>query len=338
MSWGGRIPVPGEQRYAGMAIPKSLGVRVARVVTVHNSGEYAGTVDVEFIDGAGVRTHVIVTQKSSDSFDLPRVDDIVILNFSIEGLAYIVGYLPRGYAKKVTENALPTMLPGDKVYQGSKGQGVYVRENGDIILDNGRGGRLTMSYADDTIELDDVHCKIKTEAGEITFGIVQTEVTGNYSGDTQKQYYTMFGTPMTGVGDKLPTQFSIKIAPYADGDPDTESPLEKPLVEMLLGNMTNDFGVVDRSKQVMLRVNNSDTGKPVCTFMMGGDKQGRVIIEAPEILLGYGDSKAVAKADAVTAAISEVRRIAATALTGSTSYPWSVSLDDIPSAQVKVGS
>lgn len=293
-SLGGRIKSREERPFEGFNKARYKGVRLGRVSTVYNEGDFAGTIDVEFLDGSGGRKHVKVTQGSRESYDMPNIGDVILLGFDVNQVCYMLGYIPVGFPNKVEVDSdtggseLPKVSPGDKISRGKLGQGVYIQEDGSILLDNGRGSYFKLKYADDTIETNSVDYDIETEAGTLHFGVVKRNVTDTLTGETTSEYLNQNGNVFSSVDDDVLTEFVLKIADKADLDPNTASPISNPVVELRFGNIVDDDGVYDQNKQAEILLRNDD-GNIKSRLTMS--KDGEITLYASEVNLGLSSNK-----------------------------------------------
>jgi hypothetical protein len=293
----GRRKFMGEKPYAGVAEkPRNSGVRVGRVVTVNKDGDFAGTVDVAYVDGVGGRQKVIVTQKSPKSFDMPDINDIVLLGYTIDGLCYILGYLPLGIANKFAVNAdtggteLPPLEAGDQFIKGSKSQGLRIANNGDIILDNGRGGFMTMRHNESTTAIDDVNYSLTTEAGVLYFGIVEREIEDS-AGIPHTIMIDTNGLEYVSSAQKVATELVLKVVLASDNDVTTSPPIDSPAIELRMGNVVSNSGTLDAEKRIYLKINDS-TGSVLSEFIFKAD--GSIVLKpATGKTVSVGDTENV---------------------------------------------
>ena len=246
--FGGRVKRRGELFMAGTAIPKASGFRVARVVAVNSSGENAGTVDIEFLDGAGTRKNVIVIQSSFSAIHLPKVDSVVLVGFSADYmLCYVVGYIPLGIATalnpSLSSKGVASIVAegGEQSINGPMNQGIHMLNDGGILIDDGRGGYIKQNQTDSSTELVNTNLEINTEAGSISFGIVKRAFLGGFM-----QILTKLGLPIKESVEEVATEFNMKVVDYSDNNPLTSSGAIPPVVTLKMGNIIGDSGNIER--------------------------------------------------------------------------------------------
>jgi hypothetical protein len=164
----GRLKNPFEERFAGTNIRRTDHLRLAKVSVVRTEGDHAGTIDIDYLDGPSSHKYLYVTQQSSDAYNMPTIDDVVIVGFDSNEMPYVLGYIPVGIKDYLTENpdtggrAIRAVKSGERYWRGPNGQEVYMDTAGNLILDDGRGGNIKLSASDGTATIENINFSLKT--------------------------------------------------------------------------------------------------------------------------------------------------------------------------------
>lgn len=288
MLFGGRRKRPGEVPYAGMNTIKSNGIRMAKVTNVYLKGtEFAGMVDVKFLDGPGGRKYVIATQMAAKAWLPPAINDWVLVGFSHDGIqCFIIGYIPMEIRERLdptTPKVIPvwTQSPGDVALQrAGSGQGIFLTADGNINVDNGAGGGTQYIRNTNTIEHKDINISLVTEAGSLFFGVVKRFLLGTINRGISQ----VFGKDGVISSTTVPalTEFVLRITGLSNNNVnDTDVKIETPVVEVRAGNVVNDFGGITPNTRAQVNVYSPDSLDVKCSVKM--QDNGNIILQGSNI-------------------------------------------------------
>jgi len=166
------------------------------------------------------------------------------------------------------------------------GQEIYMDDEGNIIIDNGRGGQIKFDTKNNTVKVDDMNFNVVTEAGLLSFGVASRSYTDPVTGEVTTRLYTTNGTPVNSSNDTVATEFVLKVVPYADNDPTTDPNINNPIAEFRMGNDVSEQGQPQSPWHCYLKVNDSEGNEKALVAL---SKNGQVLIKADAIGLGTLD-------------------------------------------------
>jgi hypothetical protein len=232
-----------------------------RIGIIQTVDSINGTCTVKWADHPGVRINVILTQASPDDWDTPVKGDVALIEFDQWDRAYIVRYINRGQAARITQSqTLPSLKEGEKIKNGPNGSYIYFKQNGDIELATANQGYITLENGTGTNKSEAINQKDMTDGGIQYFGLVQRlvpNITGSYNsqviqnelGENYVEYHLQvleFGNSATGVTGvvnpivdiTLGTLINTEGLPVATNGLPTVLPLKQLAVNIALPNGT----------------------------------------------------------------------------------------------------
>jgi hypothetical protein len=242
-----------------------------------------GTCTVKWADHPGVRVNVILTQSSPDDWDTPVKDDVALIEFDQWDRAYIVRYINRGQAARITKSqTLPSLKEGEKVKNGPSGSYIYFKQNGDIELATANQEYFTLENSTGTNKSEATNQKDITDGGISYFGIVQRllpNTTGSYNSQVVQNE----------VGENY-VEYHLQIVEFGNGATGITGAVS-PIVDITLGTLVNTNGLPVAANGLptvlplkQLAVNITLSNGVTLTV----DKQGRVQLSSTTLNLNSG--------------------------------------------------
>jgi len=216
------------------AIQKDLNktIRLARITSVNPQ---EGIVTIQWFDRPGMRTDVVLTQPSANSYFIPKKGTIVLVGFDSRDQARILQYIPIGQSTRVKKLKTLPKLQEDDSFIESGGSYVYVRANGDIIITTATESYLLLENSTGTLKSETTNWKALTQAGYEYLGLIKRFQVNTDGTSSLNLIQDTLG--------KYLTEYNLKILETADDETGVQG-LESPIVSISFGTVVDSQGIV----------------------------------------------------------------------------------------------
>ena len=256
--------------------------KYTRVGQISSVDPGKGTCTLVWHDRAGQKTDVLLMQGSHDEWNIPEVGAVVLVAFDHKDQARIIRYMNVGHAPKVTNNDLPALKEGEKLWRSKMGSILYMQDNGDILLQTASGTRFLLESTTSSFKTETVDWRLQTGVGSYLFGVIKRLKPSPDGSMTNQVITSVLGETLGEINLKLYESVEQKgnfIAPAT------------PLIEIAMGTLVNKLGLIVNK----LQLPNLVPTKEVCVQIklssgvtLWIDKAGRLTIQGVQININGG--------------------------------------------------
>jgi hypothetical protein len=203
----------------------------ARIGTIDSVDPENGTCTIRWLDRPGFRANVRLSQGTHNEWSIPERGAVGIFVTDSKDQTYLVRYINLGHESRVkTTKTLPKLKAGEKLWEVG-GSWIYMKSNGDIVLETAETGYLTLENSSSTLKSETINWKVISEGGENSFGILK------------RPYVNTDGTiSVELIQDPLNqpfTEYRLRVVEKADNQLGAND-LQNPLYDIIIGTVAND--------------------------------------------------------------------------------------------------
>lgn len=254
-----------------------------RIGVVQQVDPIHGTCVVKWLDHPGIRFDVIITQATAKEWYVPEKGSIVLVEFDQYERARIVRYMNLGQASRIQQSkSLPKLKEGERMWEVG-GTYLYMKRNGDVVIETLNQGILTIDSASSTFKTEFVNWNNVTDAGSAYLGIVQRLVPDLAGNASLKNIVDDIG--------EIYSELHFQVLEFANGGVSAVG-TPNPIADIVIGTAVDSQGNIiaknglpsaSYTKQISLSITMNNTLTGVSNVSLLIDKEGRITLNSKSL-------------------------------------------------------